>query len=205
MSSAPHSDHSAGGLDAGARAHPASDGYHARWQGGSPSDRLFIFAVALKGLDGVLEIVGALLLLAVRPSMLNAIVVLMTEHELAGVRGDFLFHELRVWFEDLTPGSLRFAVAYLLIHGAIKLLLAVSLLGGRRWAYPVGSMFLAIFIAYTLYRMSLSWSWVLFAFAVFDAITLVLVLREWAIARRREAAGRMMPGGLSASGVQPPL
>ena len=155
------------------------------------SDRLFIVAVAIKGLDGLFEIVGAFILSLVRQSMLNTAVAVLTEHELAGSRGDILFHVLRIWFADLTPGKLRFAAAYLFIHGSIKAFLAISLLARRPWSYPLGSAFLAIFIAYTLYRMSLAWSWVLFGFVVLDAVTLVLVLREWAMVRRNRKAPRL--------------
>jgi uncharacterized membrane protein len=55
----------------------------------------------------------------------------------------------------------------------------VTLLLGRPWSYPVGSAFLALFMAYTAYRAAISWSWPLAAFFLFDLFTLVMVLREW--------------------------
>lgn len=165
-----------------------------RWSAGSLTDRLFMLAVVIKGVDGLFEMVGAFLLSVVRPSTLNAVVAVMTEHELFGTRGDILFRALRVWFAGLTPDTLRFAAAYLFVHGAMKALLAVGLLAGRPWAYPVGSAFLAIFLAYTLYRMSLGWSWVLFGFAMIDAVTLLLVLREWTAERSgAHASHRALP------------
>ena len=38
------------------------DETHARWKGGSATDRLFIIAVIVKGIDGVLGMAGGLLL-----------------------------------------------------------------------------------------------------------------------------------------------
>ncbi len=46
-------------------------------------ERTFRIAVALKGLDGVLEVAGGLALLFVSPSSINHIVRALTAHELA--------------------------------------------------------------------------------------------------------------------------
>jgi uncharacterized membrane protein len=167
----------------------APAGFGARLRGGTATDRLFVLAMIFKGLDGLFGIVGALLLSLTRSSMLNGIVAFLTVHELDGARTDIIFHSLRVWFGGLTPGKLHFAAAYLLAHGIIKLVLAGGLLSGRRWAFPVGSVLLGVFIAYTCYRLTLDWSWVLCGFATLDGITLVLVLREWMMSRAAADAG----------------
>ena len=66
----------------------------------------------------------------------------------------------------------------------MKSFLAITLLLGRPWSYPVGSAFLGLFMAYTAYRLTLHWSWPLLAFLCFDLFTLVMVLREWQSQRR---------------------
>ena len=52
--------------------------------------RLFQVAVAIKGLDGVLEFIGGVLLLFVSPTALHRLVVVLTQHELAEEPDDWL-------------------------------------------------------------------------------------------------------------------
>jgi len=46
-------------------------------------DRVFEIGIILKGLDGVLETIGGLLLLAVTPATINDVVSRLTQHELS--------------------------------------------------------------------------------------------------------------------------
>jgi uncharacterized membrane protein len=66
------------------------------------------------------------------------------------------------------------------VHGILKLGLAIVLLrGGGRGIFPVGTLILTAFIAFMSYRLSQQWSNWLLGFALFDALTLALVLNEW--------------------------
>ncbi len=62
-----------------------------------PTDRLgwvFEIALILKGLDGVLETIGGVLLLAVPAETLNNWLVSATQHELSEDPNDFVFSHL---------------------------------------------------------------------------------------------------------------
>jgi uncharacterized membrane protein len=76
--------------------------------------------------------------------------------------------------------SVSFIVFYLLAHGILKVVLALVLLtGGGRWVYPVATIILTGFIGFMSWHLAGHWSnWVL-AFALFDLVTLLLVLNEW--------------------------
>ncbi len=156
---------------------------HAHWRGGTATDRLFIVTVAIKGLDGALGVIGGALLLFVKPQTLHEVVAWLTTHELplSHHPRDVIFNLLVDWFSHLDVSQLAFASGYLMAHGAMKSFLAITLLLGRPWSYPVGSAFLALFIAYTAYRLHLHWTWPLFAFLLFDLFTLAMVVREWRI------------------------
>jgi uncharacterized membrane protein len=54
-----------------------------RFRSRDPLDRVFEIGVILKGLDGVLEAVGGLLLLAVTPATMDRKMVRLTQHELS--------------------------------------------------------------------------------------------------------------------------
>ncbi len=157
---------------------------HAHWRGGSATDRLFILTVVVKGMDGALGVIGGVLLLFVRPHTLDVIVAWLTTHELSRSPHDFVANLLVDFFSHLDVSKLAFASGYLIAHGAMKSFLAITLLLGRPWSYPVGSAFLVFFMGYTAYRLTLHWSWPLLAFLAFDMFTLVMVVREWRLQRQ---------------------
>lgn len=141
--------------------------------------RLFTLVVAVKGLDGVVDLVGGAVLLLLPPGAIAAWADAVTRHELSEDPGDVLANLLHRWGSDFGRNAQLFVAAYLLLHGVTKLLLAASLLMGRRWAYPVALVFLAVFMVYAGYRLAFAWSWFLVAVIILDAATIALVAREW--------------------------
>src|SRR3954467_14631952 len=57
-------------------------------------DRVFEVGVILKGLDGLLEAVGGLLLLAVTPAAIDRVMVRLTQHELSEDPNDVIVRRL---------------------------------------------------------------------------------------------------------------
>ena len=117
-------------------------------------DRTFEVGIVLKGLDGVLEVVGGLLLLVVSPVTINRLVTSLTQHELSEVPHDFLASHLLRTAHGLTGSALLFGAVYLLAHGVVKVILVAALLWNQLWAYPWIIGFLGVFFVYQLYRLS---------------------------------------------------
>jgi uncharacterized membrane protein len=89
-------------------------------------------------------------------------------------------HAIRTGATKLAESSHEFVIVYLLVHGLLKLGIVMALLrGGGRWVFPVASLVLTGFIAYMSWRLSIRWSDWLLGFALFDSLTLALVLNEW--------------------------
>ena len=61
----------------------------------------------------------------------------------------------------------------------MKLFLVYALWREKLWAFPVGMAFIAVFIAYQLYRIAHTHSITLICFTVFDFAILWLVWREY--------------------------
>ena len=152
--------------------------------------RLFVVAVVLKGLNGMVELVAGSSILAVGHAGLNGIVTLLTARELSEDPTDLVANLLRRWFAQLSPDAELFAAVYLLTHGVAKIVLATCLLREKFWAFPVSAAFFALFIAYMSYRLVLGWSWSIAAFCLLDLATLFLVLHEW-----RASSERARPTG----------
>jgi uncharacterized membrane protein len=152
-------------------------------------DRTFEISIILKGLDGVAEIVGAILLLAIAPETLNAWLHRVTQHELSEDPHDWIASRLLHLGDTLTGPTVRFAAAYLLAHGVVKVALVAALLSNRLWAYPWAIAFLIIFIGYQLYRIALRPTAGLIGLTIFDVFVVWLTWREWRKQRQLVPSG----------------
>lgn len=153
--------------------------------GSAIADRVFLLALIGKGIDGVLELVGGLLLWLVPATALTGLVGVLTQHELSEDPNDLVATSLRALAQHLGSSSLHgFAVIYLIGHGIIKLLLVIALLRRMVRAYPFAIALLLAFIGYQLYRYAHAHSAALLAFAGLDLLITVLVVREYRHLRR---------------------
>jgi uncharacterized membrane protein len=142
-------------------------------------DQTFEVGIVLKGLDGVLEVIGGLLLVVASPATIDRVVTSLTQHELSEDPHDFLATHLLKTAHGLTGSALFFGAVYLLIHGLVKAILVAALLKNQRWAYPWMIGFLGLFIVYQVYRLSFQPSVGLAALTIFDAVIAWLTYREY--------------------------
>jgi len=150
----------------------------------------FEVGIFFKGLDGVLEIVGGVLLFLVRPETIGRIVGALTQHELSEDPHDAIARGLVRAADQIAAGSRTFAGVYLLSHGLIKIFLVESLFRGRLWAYPTAIVFFVFFIAYQLYRYYLEPSLAMIVLSVLDLVVIALTWLEYGRLKRvRSAAG----------------
>jgi len=142
-------------------------------------DRTFQIGIILKGLDGVLETVGGVLLLAVSPATIDRVVRGLTQHELSEDPHDYIAVHLLRFTHGLTRSAVTFAALHLLVHGIVTVLLVAALLRNKLWAYPWLIAVLLAFIGYQLYRIAIKPTGGLIALTVFDALITWLTWREW--------------------------
>jgi len=139
----------------------------------------FLLSVWSKGVAGLLETIGGLLLLFIPHTGLNALVVFLTAPELAEDPTDRIATVLQRTVQELGADTKLFASGYLIVHGIIKVFLVAGLLGRRLWSYPVSLWFLAGFIAYQAYRFFFTHSLWLIALTIVDLIVAFLIWREY--------------------------
>ena len=143
-------------------------------------DKTFKVGLVLKGLDGVLEVVGGILLLFLTPQAIQHIVRALTAHELSEDPHDMIARYLLHTTAHLHHGTTLFGAVYLLIHGVAKIVLVALVLRGKLWAYPWLIGLLLAFIAYQLYQITaVHFSAGLTALTVFDALLVWLTWREY--------------------------
>jgi uncharacterized membrane protein len=139
----------------------------------------FRAGITLKGIDGVLETVGGALLWVIPPSAMNAIVRILSQHELSSDPHDFIAIHLLHVSEKLLSGNKMFASLYLLSHGVTKVALVVALWMNELWAYPLTIFVFAAFSAYQMYRYSHTHSITLLLLTIFDVVLIYLTWLEW--------------------------
>lgn len=146
----------------------------------------YLVGIVLKGLDGVIEIVGGVALFVTSLPHIIRLVAAWARRSLP-VANDFIANHVAHMAENLPPGAQRFASTYLLIHGLIKVGLVTALLRGWRRAYPIALLMLTAFIGYQCFRLFRYHSPLLAAFTLIDVIIVVLIWLEW---RRVRNTGR---------------
>jgi uncharacterized membrane protein len=140
-------------------------------------DRVFEIGIILKGFNGLAELLGGLLLLFVRPGDIH-------QGELSEDPHDLIARYLLHTANGLTGSAVIFGAVYLLLHGAVKVVLVIALLLNKLWAYPCMIIVLLIFIGYQLYRIALQPGAGLIALTIFDAVIVALTWREYRRQRR---------------------
>ena len=140
----------------------------------------YLAALTIKGFDGAVEILVGLVIFLTGPQAIYHWVVRVTAPELYDGSHVAAVHAIRSGAEHLATTGAHFVEFYLAVHGLLKLALVLVLLrGGGRWIFPVGALILASFIGYMGWRLHQQWSDWLFGVALFDVLTLALVLNEW--------------------------
>jgi uncharacterized membrane protein len=145
---------------------------------------LFRIAMAVKGIDGAIELVGGVLLLLVSQTEVQKVITVVVTHDLLGPPDGSLSRHFVAGTAEFASGDRTFAVLYLLLHGAIKVALVIALL--RHWlpAYPVAVVVLGAFVVYEIYRATQTGSVLLPLLAVLDILVIALVIREYRALRR---------------------
>lgn len=147
---------------------------------------VFRITLVLKGLDGLLELIGGALLLALRPEQIQGIARLLTREELQEDPHDFLATHVLQASHSLahSAGLTLWGAVYLLLHGLVKVVLVWAVLRDRLWAYPWMIGFLLVFIVYQGYAMVVHLTIGLVLLTLLDVVVCWLTVREYRRLRR---------------------
>ena len=151
-------------------------------------DKAFAIGLGLKTIDAIVEVIGGVWLLFLRPGQLQSWVGVIFAPELREDPTDLVATHAQHWAAHFNQGAVLFAAAYLLSHGVTKLVVVVEILRGRLWAYPGLIALTSLFVTYQLYHMwrgGLTLSFV--ALTIFDLLIIALTAAEYAKLRRRHA------------------
>jgi uncharacterized membrane protein len=138
----------------------------------------FEIGLLMKGIDGLLEIIGSILLLFLTPDRYNWLIRLLTQHELSEDPQDLFANYLINSSPSFSSSTQHFVVFYLLSHGIIKCILVLLLWRQKLWAYPLAILSLILFVVYQLYRYTFTHSAFLILLTIFDVLMIFLTYKE---------------------------
>ena len=143
--------------------------------------RLFWLSLIIKGLDGILEIAGGILLFAIGNATITRSIMWLTAPELAedphDLLANFLAHSLR----HLPDNTRLFGAAYLFGHGAVKVFFVAGLWREKLWAFPTALSIISVFVFYQLYRLLQRPSAGLTVLTVIDLFVIAASWREYQV------------------------
>jgi uncharacterized membrane protein len=142
-------------------------------------DKFFEASVLIKGVEGVFETLAGLIVLFFGSHSLASAAFWLADKEIIQEHSDTFADYITHTGEHLASGGTTFLVAYLLVHGLIKLIAVGSLLLNQLWGYPFSMATLGIFMLYQLYEISLTHSIVLVVLTIFDIFMMWLIYREY--------------------------
>ena len=132
--------------------------------------QIFVITVALKGLHGIVEIVGGIALAVFSTDAILRLLYHWDKHQLVTRHFSTGEHHYYVWF--------------FLSHGALNLALAIGLLFEKLWAYPAAMVVLALFIILQMHRFIQVRDPSLVLFSILDVIVIGLAVHEYRLLRK---------------------
>ncbi len=152
----------------------------------------FVVTLDFKALFALAETVSGVGAFFLSHNVLVALARVVTRHELLEDPHDLLANYVFHAAQHVSASSTRFIGIYLASHGLVKLGLVAALLMRKLWAYPLAMVVFALFIAYQVYRYTLTAAPSLVFLTVVDLVVIVLTWHEYRYLRgvlaRRPAA-----------------
>lgn len=146
---------------------------------------VFVVSLFFKGAYAALETLGGAVLFFVSTGTIYFLTQWLTLAEITEDPHDLVANYLIHSAQDFTTSSKTFIAMYLLLHGIVKLFLVIGLIKNKLWAYPASLIIFGLFIAYQLYRFTLTQSLFLIALTAFDLVVMWLIWHEYVVIKRQ--------------------
>jgi uncharacterized membrane protein len=142
-------------------------------------DKTYEIGIIIKGIDGVLELIGGILVLVISPHAITGITQFLTQDALQENPHNFVATHIVEAGHRLATGHNLFAAAFLLTHGLVKVVLVTCLLLNKLWAYPWALVILGLFLVYQVYLLVTGPTFGMAFLTVLDIVIIWLIYREW--------------------------
>lgn len=157
--------------------------FHIPWRKRTIASRLleylFFLSLILKGIDGVVEVLAGTTLLFLEKSDVLNFLTHLARYNFKAVSKDALVNSIAHFSSTFTDYMKFFVTVILLGSGSVKIVLAISLLLKKKWAFPVALVLLGLIILYESIQGILSKSLFIGIMTTLDVIVLLVISREY--------------------------
>lgn len=140
--------------------------------------KLFRISLILKGIEGLVEFMGGIILYFMSMGAVSRTVVMFFRRELIEENTDFIANFLIKLVQTFSVGTKTFIALYLIVNGLINVGLIASLWRKKLWAYPAAIVILSLFTIYQVYKLFFSFSYYLLYLTFLNIVIIVLLRFE---------------------------
>lgn len=140
---------------------------------------LFIIGIMIKGLDGILELIGGFVLIFIKASSIPQTVERVFQHEILQDPTDLIANYFIQFSHSLSISTIYFIATYLIINGTIKVVLFLGLWYKKLWSYPIAGILLSFFTVYQFTRFLHTHSLLLLFLTLVDILIITLLKFEY--------------------------
>ncbi len=145
---------------------------------------LFEGTIFLKGFNGVIEICGGILTTFLTHNYIIRLALKITHQELGEDANDFFGQHILTLAQNFSTSTRHFVAFYLFSHGITNIILAISLLQKKLWAYPAAIVVTSLSSLYQIFRYTHTHSVWLLVLTSFDMCVIWLTWHEYNIQKK---------------------
>ena len=142
-------------------------------------DDIFEIGIFIKLINGILELIGGMILLFIQPASISKVIGFFANNELIEDPKDVIANYFMHLSQTISVRMQVFAGIYLIIHAIINIGLFTLLWQKKKWAFPLAGSILTILIAYQVYLITQTYSMILIVFTLVDVVILALLRFEY--------------------------
>jgi uncharacterized membrane protein len=142
-------------------------------------DKIFDIGILLKAIFGFFELFGGLLLAFSTKLVTDNFIIFLAQQEITDDPNDLIANYLIKTATNLAQDSRIFAVTYLFFHGAVNIVLTISLAKKKLKAYLWAITIFGAFIIYQIYRYFHTYSLALLVLILFDILFVAVIWLEY--------------------------
>ena len=146
---------------------------------------LLNIAILLKGLNGLFELAGSLILFFFASKPVTAAMQFIFYNELAHDKDDLIANFVVNLLGEMSRSTRLFSATVLLILALINLCLVIAIWKEKYWIYPSVAIVIILLVIYQIFRFSHTGSIILFLWTILDIIIVYLLIREYIYHRNK--------------------
>lgn len=155
-------------------------------------DTLFTIGMWWRVVYGALKVVASALLFRVIGTPISDLYYAIIQQELVEDPHDLFIQLATPLMHHFSMSVSYFVAVYLIFWGVIDIVLSISLLKKKLWAFPVSIVIIILFVLYECYRLSHTHSYILAGVILIDIALVVLIAKEYKNLQRNKSVNPNM-------------